>query len=100
MVNNLQDGRAGQVATVAEVRGSHHVLGVEYLLGQLWDTDSTEGLSTTAGERSKASHEELKTGKWNNVDSQLTEVRIELAREMEAGGDAGGGRTWRQSPRG
>jgi hypothetical protein len=84
---DLQDGRAGQVATVAEVRSSHHVLGVEHLLGQLWDADGTERVGTAAGEGSKANHEEVETGERNHVDSQLSEIRVELAREAEASGD-------------
>ena len=33
---------AGKVTSVTEVRGSHHVLGVEHLLGELLDRDGTE----------------------------------------------------------
>jgi len=87
--SNLQDGRASEVATVAEIGSSHHVLGVEHLLGQFWNGDSTESVSATAGERSESDHEEMETGERNHVDSQLSEIRVELTRESEAGGDTG-----------
>jgi hypothetical protein len=87
--SNSQDGRASEVATVAEVGSSHHVLGVEHLLGQLGNGDSTERVSTTAGQGSEADHEEMETRERNHVDSKLAEVRVQLARETQAGGDTG-----------
>jgi len=88
-LEDLQDSRASEVTTIAEVRSSHHVLGVEHLLGQLWDGDSTERVSTTTGERSKSNHEEVETWEWNHVDSQLSEIRVKLTRETETGGNTG-----------
>ena len=84
-----EDGGAGQVAAVAEVRSSHHVLGVEHLLGQLGNGDGTEGVCATAGQRSEANHEEVETREGNHVDSQLAEIRVELTGESKAGGDTG-----------
>lgn len=86
-MGNLQDGRASEVATVAEVRGSHHVLGVEHLLGELRDADSTERVSATAGQGSKADHEEVKTGERNHVDGELAEIRVQLTGETQASGN-------------
>lgn len=86
---HLQHGGAGEVAAVTEVRSSHHVLGVEHLLGQLGHGDRTEGVSATAGQRGKADHEEVETRERNHVDSQLAEVRVELTGETQAGGDTG-----------
>lgn len=78
---------AGQVATVAEVGRSHHVLGVEHLLGELRNGDGTERVSATAGQRSESDHEEVETGEGHHVDSQLPQVRVELTGETQAGGD-------------
>lgn len=89
VIVSLQDGRAGQVTTVAEVRGSHHVLGVEHLLGQLRDADSAERVCTAAGQGSEANHEEVKTRERNHVDGELAEIRVELTRETQASGDTG-----------
>ncbi|KAI6769070.1 hypothetical protein HG531_010174 [Fusarium graminearum] len=84
-----EDGRAGQVTTVAEVRGSHHVLGVEHLLGELRNADSAERVSTTAGQGSESDHEEVQTGEGHHVDGELSEVRVQLTGETETGSDAG-----------
>lgn len=86
---NLQDGGAGQVTTVAEVGSSHHVLGVEHLLGQLGDGDGAERVGATAGKRSEANHEEVETRERHHVDSQLAEIRVELTREAERDGNTG-----------
>jgi hypothetical protein len=80
-------GRAGQVTTVAEVRSSHHVLGVEHLLGELGNGDGAEGVGATAGQRSETDHEEVETGEGNHVDGQLPQVRVQLTGETQAGGD-------------
>lgn len=84
-----EDGGASEVASVTEVRGSHHVLGVEHLLGQLGDADGTVRVTATAGQRSEADHEEVETREGNHVDGQLAEVGVELTRETETGGNAG-----------
>lgn len=70
----LQDSGASQVATVAEVRGSHHVLRVVHLLGQLGHGDSPELMGATAGEWRESNHEEMETGERNHVDGQLSKV--------------------------
>ena len=84
-----EDGRACEVATVSEVGRGHHILGVIHLLGKLRHGDGTEGMSTSAGERSEANHEEVETGERNHVDGQFAEVGVQLTRESEAGGHTG-----------
>lgn len=84
---NSQDGRAGQVAAVTEVRRGHHVLRVEHLLGQLGDGDSSEGVSATAGQRSEANHEEVETGEGHHVDRKLAQVRVQLTGETQRDSD-------------
>jgi len=83
-VQNLQNGGASEVATIPEVSSSHHVLGVEHLLGQLGDGNSTERVCTTAGQRCESYHEEVETRERNHVDSQLPEIGVELTRESQA----------------
>ncbi|KAI6748574.1 hypothetical protein HG530_015347 [Fusarium avenaceum] len=53
------------------------------------NADSAEGVSTTAGQGGKADHKEVQTGERNHVDGKLSEVRVQLTRETETGGDTG-----------
>ena len=55
----------GEVAAISRVRSSHHVLGVEHLLGQLGHGDGTVLLAATGGKGSETSHEEMETGEGN-----------------------------------
>jgi hypothetical protein len=86
---NLQNGGASKVAAITKIGCSHHVLGVEHLLGQFWNSNGTERVCATAGERSKADHEEVQTWEWDHVDSQFAKIRVQLTRETEASGDTG-----------
>jgi len=83
----------GQVSAVSGVAGSHHVLGIEHLGGELGDGQSSVLLRTSAGQRSKSGDEEVETGEGNHIDCEFPEISVQLAREPQAGGDTrhGGG---------
>jgi len=81
----------GQVSTVSWIASSHHVLGIEHLLGKLWDGQSSVLLATSGGQWSETWHEEVEPWEWNHVDSQFSEIGVQLTWESEAGGDAGHG---------
>merc|ERR1719407_317579 len=84
-----EEGGCGQVAAVTWVSSSHHVLGIEHLLGELWHGESAVLLGAAGGERSKANHEEVETWEWDQVDCDRAEILVELTRESEAGSGAG-----------
>ncbi len=81
-----EDSSNSEVAAMSGITGSHHVLGIEHLLGKLRDSQGPVLLAATGSKRSKARHEEVEAGEGNHVDSQLPEISIELTRETEAGG--------------
>merc|ERR1719267_262364 len=88
-----EEGGAGEVTAVTRIGGAHHVLGVEHLLGELRDGERTVLLGATGGERGEPSEEEVEAREWDEVDTQLAQVGVELAREAQAAshtGHAGG----------
>merc|ERR1719331_34440 len=86
-----EDGGGGEVASMSWIGGAHHVLGIEHLLGELWDGEGTVLLGATGGEWGEANHEEVKTWEGHEVDSEFSQVRVELTWESEAAGDTGEG---------
>lgn len=85
------DSSHGEVSAVAGVTGSHHVFGIEDLLGEFGHCESLLLLASMAGERGKGRHKEIETWEGNHIDCQLVEVSTELAREVEAGSDTSHG---------
>ena len=84
-----EHGGHGEVAAVAGVARSHHVLGIEHLLGEFGHGEGAVLLRPAGGERGKARHEEVETREGHHVNGKLPEIGVELARESQAGGDAG-----------
>ena len=89
--SSSEEGGGSEVSSVSWVGGAHHVLGVEHLLGQLWDGKSSVLLGSSGGEWCETSHEEMESWEWNQVDSQFSEIGVELSWESEAACDTGEG---------
>ncbi len=83
-----EDSSHCEISAVAGITGSHHVLGIEHLLGELGHTESSVLLAAPGGERSKTGDEEVEAGEGHHVHGQLPEVSVQLTGEAEAGGDA------------
>jgi len=82
-----EESGGGEVAAVTWVRCAHHVLGVEHLLCQLWHSECAVLLRAAGCQRSEAHHEEVETWEWDQVDSDLAQIRVELTWEAEAACD-------------
>ena len=85
----IQDCSACEVSSISEVGRRHHVLRVVHLLRKFWDSYCAEVVSPTAGQGSKADHEEVESRERNHVDSQFAEIRVELTREAKTSRDTG-----------
>jgi hypothetical protein len=76
---------------VSGIGGTHHVLGIEHLLGQFGDGQSSVLLRSSGGQGGETNHEEMESGEGDQVDSQFSQIRVQLTGESQAAGNSGHG---------
>ena len=89
--SSSEKGRGSEISSVSGVSSAHHVLGVEHLLGEFWDSKGSVLLGSSGGKRGESNHEEVETGEGDQVDCEFSEVGVQLTGESEAAGNSGHG---------
>merc|ERR1719253_942218 len=79
-----EEASGSEVAAMAGIGSTHHVLGIEHLLSQLRHSEGTVLLRASGRKRSEAGHVEVQTREWHQVHSHLAQVAVKLSRESKA----------------
>jgi len=72
-----------KISSVSWIWSAHHIFGIEHLLGEFWYGKSSIYLGSSWGKRSETNHEEMESWEWNKVNSEFSEIGVELTWESD-----------------
>lgn len=81
--SSSEHGWGSKISSVSWIRSAHHVLGIEHLLSELWDSEGSVLLGSSWGKGSESSHEEMKSWEWNKIYCKFSQVRVKLTWESK-----------------
>jgi hypothetical protein len=86
--SSSEKGGGCEISSVSWIGGAHHVLGVEHLLGQFGDGQSSVLLRSSGGQWGETDHEEMESWEGDQVDGQFSQIGVQLSWESETTGDS------------
>mmetsp|Transcript_5934 Transcript_5934/g.11583 ORF Transcript_5934/g.11583 Transcript_5934/m.11583 type:complete len:252 (+) Transcript_5934:210-965(+) len=78
-----EHGRCGEVTSMSWIGSAHHVLGIPHLLSKFWYSQRAVHLASTGCQWRESNHEEVQSWEWNQIDSQLSQISIQLSWETK-----------------
>ena len=81
--SSSEHGGGSKISSVSWVGGTHHVFGIEHLLGKFGNSKSSVYLRSSGGEWSETNHEEMKSWERNKVNSEFSEIGVKLTWESD-----------------